>query len=183
MVLLSGGRDDGTIVVESSESIPNNTEHYYASLSQPPSQDLQAVELRVLSLAIEEKNRFFMRGEEMPLVIDLAKHKEATKTAPILLRCLFDEGSFELFVDPMVVLEPERFGLVLYTTSETKKLDLDFLRSLEAGGSYEVFFNHNPLSVGGIRAFDYAKDLSDREKKEMANPATQLPKTISLPKH
>lgn len=139
-------------------------------------------DLRVLSVAIEEENRFVMTDETMPKQINLKKSKQAKETPPVFLRCLFDpEGPFDLFVDPAVLVEPEKYSLIVHTSDGPQKLAFDFLASLEPGRSYELFFNREPFSVGGIRAFDYAAELNAKVEKEMSNPAPKLPHTLSIP--
>ncbi|MGE4296056.1 MAG: hypothetical protein AB7E49_10175 [Campylobacterales bacterium] len=149
---------------------------------QAAPQESAKPDLRVLSVAIEEKNRFVMTDETMPKQINLKKSKQAKETPPVFLRCLFDpEGPFDVFVDPAVWVEPEKYSLIVHTSNGPQKLAFDFLASLEPGRSYELFFNREPFSVGGIRAFDYAAELNAKVGKEMNNPAPKIPQTLSIP--
>lgn len=153
-----------------------------AKTIEPPKKQpmLQKPNIRVLSVSIEEKNRFAITKETMPKQINLVKLKQAKETPPIFLRCLFDpEGHFDLFVDPNIIIEPEKYNLLVHTTDKTQKLAFDFLSALEAGKSYELFFNREPFGVAGIRAFDYATELNANIKKEMASP-TKLPQEVLI---
>ncbi|MDR2033835.1 MAG: hypothetical protein LBP89_04305 [Helicobacteraceae bacterium] len=105
----------------------------------------------------------------------VASHN-AKDISAILLRCIFEnEEHFNLVVFPSVIIEPEKYQLIINSDRGIYQIELDFLYSLEVGRSYDLFFNKDPFSIGGIRAFDYAVQSNDAIQKAMLEPPHLTP--------
>jgi hypothetical protein len=75
-----------------------------------------------------------------------------------LLRCVFDGNEvFFLSLKKEVFDNPDRYTINIYSDNNSSVADgvveIDFIYNIEMGKSYEVFFNKNPYSVGGIKEY------------------------------